>query len=600
MRGGPGAYSYGGSRWQGPYNWGAKGGGRFGGGRNAQPQYSRRYENNEEEEHASRRQGPQKHPAVQYKDAFVAREIRPYPGEDGASFFKRRSSRSDAETLSLHRIGEGMTHMNNEWFNGRFAHAMSFLCQNIREADDILHRIEPQETAGLKAVGLYNLASFFKSKEGDAFKRAARLLNFYVEVDREEDDLSEGVKVIFKHLRKLEKDMRRAAVMSAKLLAFSMQGLEALAALETRDAWADALHSQSSLHNDDVMKFVRAPKDDEALLDAIVSTYTDYFATKDSGLFVSVFEDGDDEKGRDSRRRAMSSRGDKPQKRKASRDRDLLPGSRQLFGESAKKVDNRRKRAAPALFGSNDECDHGDNRRGREKKLKKPLQTARGSRKQADDASMAEGGSSDDECSASAGESDESAGDESSVSLDDVKLKAVKMTEAEGKALITAWTSRAASNVETTATEWLDRVRKQRRVTRGEILNCLETVPDNIRSKTKLGSLYSSMSVKSRLGSDEKKEAIGVIIGETQKLLSYAPTAAVATPVGNTQEIVSAADVPDGEVAVEGTAGAHKTAEADVAMPAAANTPESGFVAKKRQERKHSKTVAAGITAARN
>ena len=47
-----------------------------------------------------------KYVAVKYADQFLAREVRPYPGEDHCSFFKRRGSRSDAESLDLSRVAD--------------------------------------------------------------------------------------------------------------------------------------------------------------------------------------------------------------------------------------------------------------------------------------------------------------------------------------------------------------------------------------------------------------------------------------------------------------------------------------------------------------
>ena len=413
-------------------------------------------------------------------------------------------------------MAEGMTHLNNEWFNGRFAHAMSFLCQNIREADDILARMQPPESTGLKAVGLYPLAAFFKSKKGADFKEAAMKLNFYNEGDHDEESIREGAKIIFTHLRKLEKDMRRTAVSSAKLLAFAVQGLETLAALEFREMWVDGLHTQANYHNEEVMHFVRSPKDDAALLDAIVSTYADYYENKQSGITHSVFDDeGDNARAANASRTSTSGR--RLQRRDEGSDCDVLPGDRNLFGGRRRRTEKKPTRGQNSLFVDEEKKDGGKVRKRKadgEGSRKRKTAAASGRRREEDSESPSEQPAESD---ASYSRDSASGSENESSDDDDEPKKDNVLTQ-----VLDTWTPEAVSAAASQAKLWEAKLEKGEKVKHSEMLEQVASFPEVAKKHTKIGALHEGIKDKDRLSSAQKKTVIATILSETAKLLSHA------------------------------------------------------------------------------
>ena len=143
-------------------------------------------------------------PPVPYSQAFVNRQTKPYPDKDSNILFKTNRSRGDAQTLSLEHIAQGLSHLNCEWHNGRLAHAMSFLCQNLTELCKMMQMVPPEEHCDqhfffylIKKTGFPALSSYFRSDAGEKLVLAADYLNFNAEHARDADGLTEALICVF-------------------------------------------------------------------------------------------------------------------------------------------------------------------------------------------------------------------------------------------------------------------------------------------------------------------------------------------------------------------------------------------------------------------
>ena len=287
---------------------GSPGPGRGGRGRGSGGGYAKGSRDDDQHEWQGDRRGgadrnaahEHRHPAVKFGDSLLAREVRPFPGADGSSFIKRRGSKNDTESLSLSKIGGSMTNVNSEWFNGRLAHAGSFLGANVEEAAKMLTLLGPAaQCPGAAKTGLKAMSVALTGPGSEEVMQSARLMNTSNDdLARSPQDMQKAAIVIFRFLKENERPMQKLACMTAKLLAFSMSSLEALAALSSRQQWADALHEQSELHNSSVKNFIREPKSDKNLVKAIATCYLDFVTERErSGSGGGgLFDDDEEEK----------------------------------------------------------------------------------------------------------------------------------------------------------------------------------------------------------------------------------------------------------------------------------------------------------------
>ena len=290
-----------------------------------------------------------RHPTVKFGDYVLAREVRPFPGADGSSFIKRRGSKNDTESLSVKKIGGSLTNVNSEWFNGRLAHAGSFLGANVEEAAKMLSLLGPEaQGPGAMKTGLGALSSALTGPGSEEVTNAARLMNTSNEdLPRKPQDMQQAAVVVFRFLKENERPIQKLACMTAKLLAFSMSGLETLAALSSRDQWADALHEQTDLHNAAVKNFIREPKSDKHLVKAIAACYLDFVTERErSGSGAGGLFDDDEDVSRKARPQSSGQRdrGARRQSEKfnvgefsdddrASEDGDAASEAEDLFSE---------------------------------------------------------------------------------------------------------------------------------------------------------------------------------------------------------------------------------------------------------------------------
>ena len=178
--------------------------------------------------------------SVKYADALLQRQCKPYPSADGNSFFKTNGSSGDAETLQLDKIAQGLSPSRSEWYNGRLAHAMAFLCGNLREANKMAAFLPAESDLTdeardrFKKTGLVAFKEYLETEDGMSLLEAGTYLNFHTEVSRRSDDVDAAAKTIFSELPKLEGALQRMSLFSLKMLAFGLQSLELLAALEHR------------------------------------------------------------------------------------------------------------------------------------------------------------------------------------------------------------------------------------------------------------------------------------------------------------------------------------------------------------------------------
>ena len=304
---------------------------------------------------------------MKFGDYLLAKETRPFPAADGSSFIKRRGSKGDTDSLSVKKIAGSMTNVSSEWFNGRLAHAGSFLGANVEEAEKmfILLGSAAQGPGGAK-TGLSALSKALTGDGAHEVMGAAKLLNTSNEgVARKPQDMQQAAIRMFRFLKENERPVQKLACMSAKLLSFSMSGLEALAALSARDQWSDALHEQSDLHNAAVKNFIRDPHSDKTLVKAIAACYADLTTERERSVNGgSLFDDDED---------AKHSRGAPHPKKKsvfeghsdaddASAGEDAASDGDGLFGDGAGKAGA--KTTAGSLFDAPQPRSGGDGARG--------------------------------------------------------------------------------------------------------------------------------------------------------------------------------------------------------------------------------------------
>ena len=225
--------------------------------------------------------GPHALPAVKQELHFIKRQTLPYISKNGSILNHTNRSTSDAEVLTIEHISLGLTFLNSEPYNGRLAHWVSFLAGNHEAAATLVHELVPTEgeltEAGrdkFRKTGLFTMAKFYRSQEGETFLQAARILNLKNEgEDRAPDVLDKVLKDFFSILPKFERSCQNIILFCSKLLATAGGTLEALAAVSNRDRMADQLTQQSPQHTPEVKQFCRQPHDDQHLVNAIVSRY---------------------------------------------------------------------------------------------------------------------------------------------------------------------------------------------------------------------------------------------------------------------------------------------------------------------------------------
>ena len=287
-----------------------------------------------------------RHPAVKFGDYFISKDVRPFPGADGSSFIKRRGSKNDTESLSVKKIGGSMTLLSSEWFNGRLAHAGSFLGANFEEAAKMFSLLgSSAQGPGAMKTGLGTLSAALTGPGSGEVTGAAKLLNTSNEdLDRRPQDVQQAAIALFRFLREHERPIQKLACLSAKLLAFSLSGLEALAALSSRDQWSDALHEQADLHNAAVKSFIREPRSDKHLVKAIAACYQDFVTERErSGKGAGGLFDDDWEESKSTRPRSM----DESDRKKSAKFDQALHSDDDLASQDGGEVSD-----TADLFGS--------------------------------------------------------------------------------------------------------------------------------------------------------------------------------------------------------------------------------------------------------
>ena len=86
-----------------------------------------------------------------------------------------RGARRDRDLLDPKSLEELSDYMHNEWMNGRFGYAASFLCGNIVEAAQMMQYIPSEEDLkesekrNLAKTGLLSFRECLDSQEGRNF-----------------------------------------------------------------------------------------------------------------------------------------------------------------------------------------------------------------------------------------------------------------------------------------------------------------------------------------------------------------------------------------------------------------------------------------------
>ena len=165
-------------------------------------------------------------------------------GMDSPSFV----GTGEPQTLTPKRIQQGLSHETSEWHNGRLANTTSFLASNLRQLVGITNLSptaqELTEDQSFKRTGIPQLASHFPTSDGKKLAQAARYLDFNAGEERNEEDLAVALVHLFKEIPKLSSWCQRSALYSVKLLAASLQILEAVGVVDDREGWAESLHVQ--------------------------------------------------------------------------------------------------------------------------------------------------------------------------------------------------------------------------------------------------------------------------------------------------------------------------------------------------------------------
>ena len=218
-----------------------------------------------------------RHSMVKLSNYLLARAVRPFPSPDGSAFIRQPGIEGDMESLGLKMIAGMLTHSNSEWCNGRFAHAGSYLGANVEELAKVMELFGDVSSYRVAAeTGLCQISAALSRSKGSSVIRAAKCLNVRAGSSfRCCSELQRAIVEIFALLQSVEGPIRKLARTSAKLLAFSLSALEALAALSARDHWARQLRCQTPLHNADTVAFMHEPASDSKLMAAIVSCYMD-------------------------------------------------------------------------------------------------------------------------------------------------------------------------------------------------------------------------------------------------------------------------------------------------------------------------------------
>jgi hypothetical protein len=219
-------------------------------------------------------------PAVRQEDHLIRRQVKPFVSKEGNSLYLTNRCKSDAEVLDSRNISATCTFMNCEWYNGRLGHASSFLGANLEEgATKILGLVPskgdlPADAAkAFSRTGVLIFREFLDSEEGVAFREAAAYLNMSNDTERTPEEFDKALQTVFGALPRFARSFQNLALFSTKLLAMAMSALEAIAALEDRDRWAEELRHQLPMQTDEVKQFCRTPHDDQLLVDAIISRY---------------------------------------------------------------------------------------------------------------------------------------------------------------------------------------------------------------------------------------------------------------------------------------------------------------------------------------
>ena len=66
--------------------------------------------------------------------SFLRRQTKPYPTKDGSIFYLTSGANTDRDVLNPSKMATEASIYENEWFNGRLGHAVSFLGNNFEEA----------------------------------------------------------------------------------------------------------------------------------------------------------------------------------------------------------------------------------------------------------------------------------------------------------------------------------------------------------------------------------------------------------------------------------------------------------------------------------
>ena len=212
---------------------------------------------------------------VRHENSLIATEVRPFPGDSGEAFFKRRGSLGDAQSLRTERIAGLLFGETSQWFNGCFAFAASGLGRNIVQAAKALDRLgDVAWSVGGRRIGLHSIAASFTGSEGEAILRAAQLLSSSSNASQFcAEELRSAIFEIFAFLKANERTMQRLACANAKLLAFSLGGLECLAVLSSRERWGGQLCEQLGAHCPAVKAFAQQPHCDARMIHAIAACY---------------------------------------------------------------------------------------------------------------------------------------------------------------------------------------------------------------------------------------------------------------------------------------------------------------------------------------
>ena len=225
-------------------------------------------------------------PAVKSDRSFLRRQTKNYPTKDGSIFYLTKGAQTDRDVLNPATMAANATLMENEWFNGRLGHAASFLGNNFEEAARMAmylphsSALNDADRTAMKKTGLLSFRDLLETAEGRKAMKGAIHLNINNDTDNKTvSSVKEASADLFELLAQSStiRMLQNMAIFSAKMLAMSTSALETVGVMTERNHWSEELRKQSQSHSEDTLKFMRDPKNDDMLLNAIAKAYRKAF-----------------------------------------------------------------------------------------------------------------------------------------------------------------------------------------------------------------------------------------------------------------------------------------------------------------------------------